>query len=1027
MLRKDGWRGLVVRLRLWLRGERGYWMTRLTEPVRTSFEQWMKENVPPGSPYLFFATDDPDYESHLLLTEPTHEELAQQRLDSRKWDDPPLLSIVTPVYRPPVDVFEQTVASVLAQTYEHWHWHIVDTSPDDVIWEYLSALAVDEPRLKLTRAENKGISHNTNLALGQAAGEFIVALDHDDVLASQALYLVARTIRENPEVDFIYSDHDKLNELGFRCNPWFRPDWSPEMMLSVNYVFHLGAYRRALLDKVGLFNPDLDVAQDWDLYLRMSEHTDAFHHIPRVLYHWRMSSTSTAQSLSNKGDVRLPQQAAIRQHLERLGLDSPEVLYDEDHPIYWIHPLVRWQQREPKRVSIIIPSRDNARLVERCLESIFALTTYQEFEVVLVDTGSTQKAALQLYERYSQNPAFRLAHFTGPFNFSAACNFGAGVATGDVLLFLNNDTEVLEPDWLQLMAQWFEVPGIGVVGAKLLYPDGTLQHAGVVVGMGGLAGHLFTSYDENAMTIFGSDAWYRNLHAVTGACLMIPRAVFDEVGQFDEGYRLIFNDVDLCLRVNQAGYRILYTPHVRLVHHEFGTREGSIPFDDFEKASSEHLAHFIWPDGYYNVNLSYAGSRVMLASGGRSLPSSLNADLRQRLAKREKDAVAPAESVQTPDLMPDAPGLNFVGDLQADIGLGDSSRALVEAASSCGVQVNYVELPYLLITRTAPLPNKVRQAGIYPVTVIHENPQGLAQALPRIPAPVLKNKYVVGVWYWELPVFPGEWHWTLDHVDEVWVASHYVRQIFELYTRRPVMRMPLTVSVPTTDAGRSHFGLPDDRFVFMYSFSTYSSVGRKNPFGVVEAFRQAFGAPRSGPLLVLKSHHLGSAPGLARPLAAAVERVGGVLMDAELTRQQMNDLLNVSDAYVSLHRAEGFGLGMAEAMALGKPVVATGYSGNSDFMTAENSYPVDFALREIVLEDHRYQPGYEHIYAPGQIWAEPDVEQAAGFMRAVYENQEEARQKGERARRDMAAQYSREAQAAFIEQRLTAILKGRAG
>lgn len=1032
VIREDGWASFAGRLFRWVRGERGYWIERFVAVGGTlqqypeTFEDWLAENVPPDSPYVFYPAADRRYQHHIYATEPDYTELAEQRLESQTWGQRPLLSIVTPVFRPPLDVFRETVASVLAQTYEHWHWHVVDASPDDSIWQYLQPLAAEDPRIKLTRVENRGISENTNIALKQAEGDFIVVLDHDDTLASHALFMVAKTVLNEPEVDFIYSDHDKLDEEGKRREPWFRPDWSPEMMLSVNYVFHLAAYRRTLLDEVGYLNSELDVAQDWDLYLRISEHSRRFEHISQVLYHWRMSSASTAQYLRNKQNVQASQSIAVRQHLERRGLKNPQVTFKEEHPTHWMYPIVRWEPSRQRRVSIVIPSKDNAQVVGRCLKSIFSLTTYPDFEVILVDTGSTEPATHGLYRRYASRPNFRVVDYTGEFNFSRACNVGAEASDADVLLFLNNDTEVLEPDWLDVMVQWFEVEEIGAIGVKLLYPDGRIQHAGVIVGMGGLAGHLLAGYRENVGTEFGSDDWYRDLYAVTGACLMIPRSLFEEIGGFDEGYQIIFSDIDLCLRVYDAGYRVLYTPNARLRHHEFGTRDGSINFEDFFKASRDHLPRFLRHDRHYNINLSYAHSEVTFSQGWLSSPTYLNARLRQTLLAREKKDVAPPKILKLDADAGDGYGINFAGDLQADLGLGDSSRALVKAAQNRAIGVNYIEVPNNVVLRTSGVPEGISQDVEYPVTVIHENPQGFHYALSRVPSSVLKNRYVTGVWYWELPEFPEEWHWTLDHVDEIWVTSRYVQDIFAPCTSVPVMKMPLTIDVETAEASRGEFGLPDDRFVFTFSFSPHSSVARKNPFGYVEAFRRAFGRTDSGPLLVLKVHYLSAAPAVARPLAAAVESVGGVLLDVELTRLQMNNLLNLSDCYVSLHRAEGFGLGMAEAMALGKPVIATGYSGNADFMTPENSYPVDYELREIVPEDHRYQPQYERTYPAGQIWAEPDVDQAAEFMRRVYENRDEARERGARARQDIATHYSLDAQGAFIESRLQAILAARA-
>ncbi len=583
-----------------------------------------------------FPRNDPRYDTFQLLFEPSEEERRQQVVESRGWDRKPQLDIVTAVFGPPLSVFQETASSVLAQTYEHWMWHVADASPENTIWEFLSQLAQKDSRIRPVRLpENKGISANTNEALRRANGDYIVMLDHDDILAPFALYAVAREIRDHPDADFLYSDADKLDESGRRCQPLFKPDWSPEMMLSFNLLNQLSVFRRKLLEEVGYLDPALEGAQDWDLYFRITERTNHVYHIPQVLYHWRRSSGSTAQALDNKSRIRETQTAVVTNHLNRIGITDPEVKFDLSHRIHATYPISMWKPASGKLVSVIIPSRDHLEVLRKCLHTLFTLTTSADFQVVLVDTGSENPATWKFYETCKHNPAFKLVQFKEAFNFSKACNFGARFADGDLFLFLNNDTEIMHSDWMTRMAQWFEFRDVGIVGAKLLYPNGRIQHGGVVLGMGGLASHLFLDQRENLTTIFGNDCWYRNLMAVTGACLMISRVAFDAVHGFDEEFKLNYSDVDLCLRVHEAGYRIVHTPQARLLHRESVTHERRIPRSDFERAGLKWEKWLRSGDPYFNANLNYRSAIPQFKKSRGDSPYRINQDLMAAMPHKE--------------------------------------------------------------------------------------------------------------------------------------------------------------------------------------------------------------------------------------------------------------------------------------------------------------------------------------------------------------------------------------------------------
>lgn len=605
ILRKKGIRSLIDRLVKWMRGERRY------------------------------ATDRDTFRSYRFyqnLFEPNPLELAQQRTQSRAWLFQPTFGVVTAVYNAPLPYLRETYESLRNQSYENWLWFVVDASDNELCWHYLTEQGQDDSRIKIVRrVTNQGISINTNYALQAAerdtSVDFIVMLDHDDTLAPFALFDVAQCLHNHPEADMVYSDSDKLDGRGRRCEPLFKPDWSPEMILSCNFLSQISIFKRGWLTRIGFLNPELDGAQDWDLYLRITEHTSYVYHISKVLYHWRKTSLSTAASTHHKPYIRQAQKKALISHMNRIGLSQPDVLFDDSHLIRTTRTTVTWKLRKFPVVSIIIPSKDHADVLSRCLKSLFELTTYSAFEIIVVDTGSTEAETYQLYKSYATEPRFQTISCMGKFNFSIACNFGALHGSGEVLLFLNNDTEILHGDWLERLLQWLEHDGIGIVGAKLLYPSGRLQHAGVIVGMGGLASHLFLNSQENLWSAFGTDHWYRNLLAVTAACLLIPHRIFENVGGFDESFELNYSDVDLCLKVHEAGYRIVYTPDARLIHHESISHGRQIPRTDFVRAAAKWTHWLSDGDPYFNANLTYRSTDPHMRADADDTPARLHQQL----------------------------------------------------------------------------------------------------------------------------------------------------------------------------------------------------------------------------------------------------------------------------------------------------------------------------------------------------------------------------------------------------------------
>ena len=527
--------------------------------------------------------------------------VARMKASAKRLRYTPIISVITPIYNPEEAWLRRAIESVRAQIYPHWELCIVDDGSDKPhVRTVLNDYAKD-PRIRITHLpSNEGIACASNHALSLAMGEFVGFLDHDDELSPDALFEVVTRLNENPALDLLYSDEDKLETDGRRIEPFFKPDWSPDLLLSTNYIAHFSVFRRSLLEEVGGFRVGLDGSQDYDLLLRFTERTQKIAHIPKVLYHWRKTSASVASATAARPFALKPfayaaARRAVEQALQRRGYEGR---VEMGHPgIY----MIRYRLKEAPLVSIIIPTRDQWQLLQQCLRSIEEKTSYTRYEIIVLDNDSTDSETLRYFDTIAAKwPVYR---YPGPFNFSAVNNFGVAKAGGDYLVFLNNDTRVIRPDWLTAMLERAQHPEVGAVGAKLLYPAGRIQHAGVVMGIGGLAAHAFRNLPDG-QSYFDFADLMRNCSAVTAACMMVRRRVFEEMGGFDERFRVAFNDVDFCLRLRQRGYLIVYHPLALLYHYEYATRGRYHPSED-EELLCKLWGHVIRQgDPYYNPNLT---------------------------------------------------------------------------------------------------------------------------------------------------------------------------------------------------------------------------------------------------------------------------------------------------------------------------------------------------------------------------------------------------------------------------------------
>ena len=483
----------------------------------------------------------------------------------------PMISILMPTFNPKIDWLNEAVQSVRDQIYQHWELCIADDcSTNAIVKNQLLALASSDNRIKLIFREKNGhISAASNSALAIAKGDWIALLDHDDMLHPLALARVAVAVMENPKAELIYTDEDKLAEGGKRIQPYFKPDWNPDLFLSQNYLCHLSVYKAELMHSLGGFRLGYEGAQDYDLALRAIERiaSQSIIHIPHVSYHWRMHDESTAASGSNKNYATRAGKLALDDHFRRTNIQaSTEILPSGNYRAHY-------QLTKQPLVSLIIPTRNGLKLIEQCIESIVAKSTYKNHEIIIVDNGSDDLEALKYFEKISSTKLVRILRDDCPFNYSALNNKAIAHASGEFVVLVNNDIEVISPDWLEQLLGLALQQGVGAVGARLWYPDNTLQHGGVVLGVGGIAGHSHKYLNQGELGYFARADVIQTFSAVTAACLMVRKSIYLEVGGLNEkDLAVAFNDVDFCLRVRAAGYRNVWTPYAELYHHESVSR-----------------------------------------------------------------------------------------------------------------------------------------------------------------------------------------------------------------------------------------------------------------------------------------------------------------------------------------------------------------------------------------------------------------------------------------------------------------------
>ncbi len=562
---------------------------------------WLKKKLT-GNEYA-------DYDTWLRIMRVSRQELFEQR--KTKFSYAPKFSVVVPLYHTPAKFLKDLVRSMMYQSYANWELCLVNASPEDVhLTSLLENWAMRDKRIRVIRLEkNLGIAQNTNAGIAASTGEFIAFLDHDDFLEPDALFCYADALNKDKTIDVFYSDEDKTDEYAAHYfYPHFKSDFNIDLLHANNYMCHFLAVRKSLVDTVGGLNEKFDGAQDYDFVLRLTENTKKIYHCPRILYHWRCSNQSTAANQGNKMYAIHAGKAALNAHYKRIGWNARA---QEGAVDGWYQ--TKFTLKEEPLVSILIPNKDHTDDLDVCLNSFFERADYQNYEFIIIENNSVLPETFAYYEKIEkEHDNVKVVYWEAGFNYSAINNFCFKFAKGDYIMLLNNDVELITPDIFQSMLGFCMRPEVGIVGAKLLYNDHTVQHAGVLVGAGGLADHVFKGIHEDDPGYMGRAISSQDVSAVTAACLLVKRSVYEEVGGLEDEFQVAFNDVDFCLKVRKAGYLIVYDADVKLFHYESKSRGMEDTTERFIRFGNEMmLLNSKWDilstfvDPYYNPNFSY--------------------------------------------------------------------------------------------------------------------------------------------------------------------------------------------------------------------------------------------------------------------------------------------------------------------------------------------------------------------------------------------------------------------------------------
>ncbi|MDA9783985.1 glycosyltransferase [Gammaproteobacteria bacterium] len=844
----------------------------------------------------------------------------------------------------------------------------------------------------------------------ESADDLVVA-HQTDVLAPHALQILSST-GEELAADLVYSDHDRFDSQGQHTDPEFTFGWSPEHLLGRNYIGGVYLFSATLFKRINTpafsesvasvleKNPEAAATFRYCLLLELGNAAKKVARVPDVL--WTESTMPSTLRLteslwaSNFLD-RFEPGSSLREHSANNSANNSSNNSPNDG-LDTVRYVDRPLQSAPL-VSIIIPTMAKLELVTPCIETLLSLTDYSNFEIVILDNsrGKNPDGISYLIDK-----GLKVIECDFDFNWPRLNNLGAKESDGELLLFLNDDVEITDAGWLTELVKQAQRSCVGTVGALLYYPEGMLQHAGVfLVDTGGGCAHLFHKMAPSSELRGNLHNLVREVSANTGACLLVSRENFAAVGGFDEGLAVVGNDIDLCLKLRQKGLVNIWTPRCSLIHNESISRKASVPKEDEALMWNKWGELFRSGDEYYNPNLTLTG---VDCAANLTLPPSL---LESKTAKASG----------SPSLLETSPqkGVNLIGYIRAEMGVGEGARSDARALAAADIEFGVINFERGNSARMGDTSwqHKERDDAPFSVTLWHINADHLALARATIPTFLVEKSYHIAYWAWELETMPEGWRPALDEADEIWVPSEFVRRAIASETTKPVVCIPHCVAPnPVESLDRDYFGLPKDSFIFLAMYDTRSIAERKNPKAALHAFIAAFGADDNRATLVLKVNNA-----TTDSLRELDEAIGShqniIILKEDHSKPEIDSLINAVDCFVSLHRSEGFGLGPAEAMSLGKSVILTNWSGSTDYTDADHCLPIDYQL--ITLEQD-YGP-----YLKGQRWAEPSIEDASAAMRKLVNEPAFADEIGKKAQVFIDAEFSPRAVGEKMKSRLAEI------
>jgi GT2 family glycosyltransferase/glycosyltransferase involved in cell wall biosynthesis len=821
-----------------------------------------------------------------------------------------------------INSLQLTLNSFFLQTYKNIKLRVLETEDSYGAYEVLKGFF----QLDIEIFSDFKFDSNVDYVCFINSGEIFDRL----AIENWAFYL------KSDQPDFSYSDSDLFKKDGLHFAPNFKPDWSYEYFLSKDYVggVYMLKNNKLYFETLRKVLFPLSPSYRYDIILKLLPYFEKIQHVQRLFWSSPYSETnedlieseykSVVSHLNERGDGDIVEKKGSLRYVKRMLHSMP-------------------------KVSIIIPTTGRIDLLVPCIDSLIEKTTYSNYELIFLDNGRNKHPE---GIEYLKNKKLKVIERNEAFNWALLNNVGVDASDGELLLFMNDDIEITHENWLEELVAQAVRPEIGCVGGLLLYPDGNIQHAGVfLVDHGGGARHWLHFQNPNLDIYQDLHKVVREVSANTGACLMMKRSTFESVGGFDESLPIVGNDIDICLRFLEKGYKNIWTPHACMIHHESVSRKDVVYANDEIKMWEKWGHLYLSGDTFYNPYLTLEKS-----------------DCSFNLRKTQHNSIHENVIEKT------SFGVNLIGYIKAEMGVGEGARGIARALDAANIPFCIINYEFGNPSRMGDntWDHKIVSDPIYDINILHINADLTPQVVESLPKEYFKDKYTIGFWAWELPDFPDKWSSSFDLIDEVWCPSVFVKKSIEAKSSIPVNVYPHPIekfNIPFLN--RTYFNLPNDKFIFLSTYDIYSIQERKNPLGAIEAFKKAFKKNDPNVALVIKINNANEEE--VKKLEKIVDNRKNVyFIRSEMSRYEMDSLIYQSDCFISLHRSEGFGLVLAESMALGTPVLATNWSGNVDFMNASNSLPVEYTLENL---GQSFGP-----YEAYQYWANPSIDNAAQLM-----------------------------------------------